>query len=91
MSKPKSTLDKQLTVWDYEKALFSQSACNLSGLVHALSEVVDRIWVEARLRGEGTEYVNNHPIVRLYVEQLQHLCKTSYADAHSFVSAKLVI
>ena len=88
MSKPKNLLDKQLSVRDYNDAMLSQSACNLSGLVHSLSAVIDKIWVEARLLGEGTEYVNNHPIVRLYVEQLQSLCRTPYHDAYTEVRAK---
>ena len=89
--KPKNLLDKQLTIWDYEKAMTSQNACNASGLIHAMVEVTEKIWVEARLLGKGTEYVNSHPILRLYIEQLQHLNKTSYHDAHSHVADRLVL
>jgi hypothetical protein len=81
----------QLTVWDYEKAMFSQNACNASGLIHSLAEVTEKIWVEARALGKGTEYVNNHPILRLYIEQLQHLCRTSYSDAHAHVAGKVAL
>jgi hypothetical protein len=78
-----------LTSKDYEFAMFSQDACNLSGLVHSLHEVIDRIWEEARAQGKGTEFVNNHPIVRLYVEQMQHLCRTPYHEAYNVVADEI--
>ena len=53
---------------EYEMALLSQGACNLSGLAHALSKAMELIWEEAREQGQGTDYVNSHPIVRLYME-----------------------
>ena len=63
-----------LTPKDYEFALMSQSACNASGLVHDLHEVVTKIWEEARVGNHGTDWVNNHPIMRLYAEQIYFLC-----------------
>lgn len=54
----------------YERALQTMQACNLSGLAHDLSEAVSQIWEEAQERGEGTDYVNTHPVVRLYVDQM---------------------
>jgi hypothetical protein len=88
MSKPKNLLDKQLTEVDYNDAIYSQNACNLGALVKSLSAKLDAIWVEARLLGEGTEYVNNHPIVRLFVEQMKHLSTVPYHDAYTEVRSK---
>jgi hypothetical protein len=82
-------MSEHLTFVDYDRAMCSQDACNLSGLVHSLSGVMDRIWAEARGQGKGTEYVNNHPIVRLYVEQLQHLCRTPYHEAYDAVAQEI--
>jgi len=48
-----------------------------------LSETISRIWNEAHRDGHGTDWVNNHPIVRLYVEQFQHLCRTDYYAAYA--------
>ncbi len=67
---------------EYEVALLSQSACNLSGLVHHLSKAMELIWEEAREQGQGTDYVNNHPIVRLYAEQMSFLCRADYSKSY---------
>jgi len=67
---------------EYEMALLSQSACNLSGLVHHLSKAMTLIWEEAREQEQGTDYVNSHPIVRLYVEQMGFLCRADYSASY---------
>lgn len=56
----------------YQNALNSQSACNLN-IVKQLAADLDEIWGEARSLGLGTDYVNTHPVVRLYIEQMVHL------------------
>jgi hypothetical protein len=66
----------------YEMALLSQGACNLSGLAHSLAYAVELIWHEANEQGQGTDYVNNHPIVRLYVEQMSFLCRADYSASY---------
>ena len=70
---------------DYDEALLSQGACNLSGIVHSLSRVMDKIWKEARELGKGTDWVNNHPICRLYAEQISHLSRgRDWTDAYEY-------
>ena len=66
----------------YEMALLSQSACNLSGLVHSLAEAMELLWEEANEQGKGTDYVNSHPIVRLYMEQMSFLCRADYSASY---------
>lgn len=63
--------DSHLTPADYKKALLTQSACNASGLIISLSEVMGRIREENRQ--SGTDWCNRHPIVQLYLCQLAHL------------------
>ena len=58
---------------NYRNALDAQSAINLSGVVHEFSRVISEIWDEAHKIGEGTSWVNEHPISRLYAEQIAHL------------------
>jgi len=76
------TATKGLTANDYQAALDVQSACNLSGVVHSFSAVIKRVWDEANALGKGTDWVNSHPICRLYAEQIAYLAsKTDYFDA----------
>jgi hypothetical protein len=76
--------DKLLDPDDYKRALESQSACNLSGIVHTFSEVLSKIWVEANARGLGTDWVNQHPISVLYSTQIASLSGASTMDTNYF-------
>jgi hypothetical protein len=66
----------------YEMALLSQGGCNLSGLAYSLAEAMELVWTEAREQEQGTDYVNNHPIVRLYMEQMSFLCRADYSESY---------
>lgn len=71
---------------DYEDAMFSQGACNLGALLYSLPKIVDRIWEDARANGKGTDYVNTHPIIRLFAEQIAYLSSgREYSDAYGIV------
>lgn len=73
----------------YKTALLSQGAVNVSGLVHSLSEMMGELRREARERGQGTDYVNRHPVVRLFAEQIMHLtCSRDYFEAHRICEEK---
>lgn len=70
----------------YEEALLAQSACNLSGVVYSYAKAMDAVCEEARALGKGTDWRNNHPICRLYAEQIMHLTSSkswdeAYAEA----------
>jgi len=54
-----------------------QDACNLSGVVASFHDVVmNTLWPEARRLGKGTEWVNRHPIVTLFIDKLASLNRT---------------
>lgn len=55
-----------------QQSLDIQDASNLSGVVHAMA-------LEARERGHGTGWINQHPIVTLFIDKLAHLNR-SQAD-----------
>ena len=76
-----------LTQQDYKDALLSQNACNLSGLAHSLATLTSRIWGEANQRKQGTEWVNRHPLIRLYLEQMVFLNCGSMIDGDSYRTA----
>lgn len=46
---------------------------NAGALVKSLAKLVDGMWDEARAVGQGADYVNSHPIMRLFMEQLSYL------------------
>jgi hypothetical protein len=56
-----------------QTAIDVQNAVNLSGVTHAFSQAVSAIWDEARRQNKGTEFVNTHPIVTLFLSKLTDL------------------
>lgn len=62
-----------LSASDYEKAVHSQNACNLSGLVYSFARVMEKICYESHARNTGTDWKNKHPICALFAEQISHL------------------
>lgn len=59
-----------------QQALDVQDACNLSGVVHSFSQGMETLWAEARSRNQGTAWVNEHPIVTLFLDKLASLNRT---------------
>ncbi len=59
----------------YKEALDVQDACNSSGVIHSLSRAMEEIWKEAREKNLGTEYVNQHPVVKMFLTKLCDLAK----------------
>lgn len=55
------------------KAREVQDACNLSGVVHSLKDAMSDLWAMARALGKGTDWVNKHPVCRLYASKIAHL------------------
>jgi hypothetical protein len=62
-----------LTKKDYQDALNVQSACNLSGVIKSFAEVMKKIFDEGFNEHKGTDWINQHPICRLYAEQIAFL------------------
>ena len=57
-----------------QTALDVQDAVNLSGVLAAFHEIVSNvIWREARRLGQGTDFVNRHPICTLFLSKLTDL------------------
>lgn len=67
-------------------ALLVQDACNLSGVLHSFSQAMEAINAAMRDAGEGTDWRNNHPIVRLYVDKLASLCGMQGSQAFEHYS-----
>lgn len=80
-----SRTNEALTADDYQTALDVQSGCNLSGIIHSFSRIISKVWEEAKENHKGTDWVNEHPICRLFAEQISHLTRNrNYNEAHDF-------
>jgi len=70
---------EKLTREDYQTAIDIQCACNTIAIVNTFQKTITKIAAEAK----GTDYINSHPIVRLFAEQISFLAsKTEYNDAY---------
>ncbi len=79
-------MPKPITVAEAARAALQvQDACNLSGVAHSFAEAVGALWEEARQRGQGTDFVNTHPISVLFASKLGDLARAEsnerYAEA----------
>jgi hypothetical protein len=75
---------------DYQKAaqtaLDVQDACVLSGVAKSLAgPVMDAIWAEARRLNKGTDWVNENPIVTLFLNKMQSLNRGEFSPAYDAV------
>jgi hypothetical protein len=63
------------TIADAAKlAIEVQDACNLSGVAASLYNICsDVLWPEANRLGKGTDFVNGHPIVTMFLSKLASL------------------
>jgi hypothetical protein len=80
------TATRALTPTDYQQAMDSQAACNLSGIVFSFAQAMEKICAEAQAAGHDTEWRNRHPVCRLFAEQILHLTGSdpgSYAAAYA--------
>jgi hypothetical protein len=81
---PDNVYDETLCVSkdDYATALGSQCACNLGALIHSFDRVINKLQYEARTLGHGTDWINQHPITRLFAEQIAFLSSPrDYSEA----------
>ncbi len=59
-------------------------ASNLSGVVKAMANAVSVLWDVSRAMGQGTDWVNQHPVMLLYAERAATL--THYATCANDLS-----
>jgi hypothetical protein len=59
----------------YSMALAVQEACNLSGVVHSWSEAIRVVRAEADRIGEGTDWINQHPVNVLFANKCASLAR----------------
>ncbi len=76
---------RMLTQKDWKSAIDVQDACNLSAVVHAWSVLLTKLWKEAEQTGEGTDWVNKHPLCVMYASKVASL--TGAEDVMAFCEA----
>lgn len=57
--------------WSASLLIDGPGPVNLSGIAHSLAALTGYLWKEPTC--QGTEWVNNHPLVRVYVRYLGRL------------------
>ena len=67
-----------------QDAMAVQSACNLSGVVLSFAQAMRVLNDEMRKANQGMDFVRNHPVTRLFVEQISFLGGgADYSEAYS--------
>lgn len=70
---PKTDKGKELTRVLTRRALLGQDAVNLSGIVQSFAADTATLWELACMENQGTEWVNTHPISRMWTDKLYDL------------------
>lgn len=78
-------MSEGLTRADYQEALDVQNAPNLSGIVRSFCDVMNRIWFDNH--SHGTDAVNNHPIARMFAEQILFLTGGGMGNSETYRDA----
>jgi len=74
---------------DYAAATAVQCACNLGAVIHTFDRIIDKLQYEARVFGHGTDWINQHPITRMFAEQIAFLSSPrDYSEAASICETK---
>lgn len=77
-----------VTLWRLAKdAIDVQDACNLSGVVHSYSKALSELWKVADFLGEGTDWVNTHPVAILYASKVGSLTGIGSGSFSAFSEA----
>lgn len=70
----------------YADAISSQSACNLSGIVRAFDRHVSTLEAQRAQQGLPADWLVQHPVSVLFVEQFSHL--TGYSFSYQLIKAR---
>lgn len=77
-TKSESERENGLGPNDYYQAILVQNACNLCGVVQSFAEILPRI------KTDSTAARNEHPICRLFAEQIISLAGGMSSEAESY-------
>jgi hypothetical protein len=66
----------------YRAAIDAQTACNLGAIVRKFNRVMLSIQHDARRFNHGTDWIRNHPICRLFAQQIAYLSQSEFDSAY---------
>ena len=69
----------------HKNALDIQDGCNSLGIAKQMVRDMETLWKEARENGKGTDYVNQHPVMILYLDKLCDLARYRDWEAKSMM------
>ncbi len=84
---PLAEREKEDVYQAYLDAEGCQDASNLSGVVNTFACIMPHLWSEARAWGGGTDYVNTHPVVRLFAARIMALSASGIMDPGTYGEA----
>ena len=64
--------------------LLIQDACNLSGVVHSFSIAMSILCEYKYQLNQGTDWVNNHPVAKMYASKIHALSGMGVSDTEEF-------
>ena len=62
----------------------AQDAVNASGVARSMVRATEVLWQLARAGGHGTEWINRHPVMTLYVSKLASLNGLAEREQEAF-------
>ena len=78
--------DIQTTLRDWQDAIGCQNACNASGLLNSLFEMMPRLWHDVR-HGLVDDHFSQHPVLQMFLAQIYLLCTGEYMESAHYGKA----
>ena len=72
-----------LTRADWQSVIDIQDASNMGGVANHFAKIVQKVWEEAHATGQGTSWVNQHPLVQLMADKIVDLARARHAMTYS--------
>lgn len=84
------TLNTRTVQQEASECLAVQDAVNTGAIVSSFHRAFSTLWQEARRLGEGTLWVNRHPIVALYLHKLVSLAGSDRDMARDYQEVRML-
>jgi hypothetical protein len=79
--------DVPTTLRDWQDAITCQNACNASGLLNSLFEMMPRLWHDIRHHLVPETSFSQHPILQMFLAQILNICAGQFYDFEHYHQA----